>query len=138
MFQTLYFPEGFRIGRRLTSCKRGGIIDDDRAIILPDRDQRVAAVAGEFGMGHGLAWRGVERLDDLERLLVDDVHLVLVGPEEDIGPDIGRELVAAQEKARAIHLDRLDQLPGVNVDDGEHSLPSDAASPSRGGPSRSR
>src|SRR3569832_1720193 len=54
------------------------VIDHQRAVVFPDRNQRVAAVFVELDMRRGLARLGSQAANHLERALIDDRERVLL------------------------------------------------------------
>ena len=68
----------FLCRRALHFGQRLHVDHHQRAVHLPQAGQRVAAVPGELDMGQRLPFRRSDFLDDFERLLVDDLQLVLV------------------------------------------------------------
>ena len=122
LFQTLYFPTGFFIGRRFTSFKVCGVVDHQRAVLLPDRHQGVAPVLGELDVRGGLARFRAHRLRHLQRALVDELHGVLVGAHHRVHPRIGCGLVAAHEERGAERWNFLHDLPALHVDHAHDTL----------------
>src|SRR5690606_34731707 len=72
-----------------------------RAVFVPDTQQQVAAIAGEFDMGGILARYRAQGMGHFQGLLVDQVDGIVVRAEEHIGPGVGRVLMAAHEEAGA-------------------------------------
>ncbi len=81
--------------------QRLGVVDEQGAFGVPDAKQCVAAVIGELDVGGILARHRAQGVGDLQGLLVDQVHGVVVRAEEHVGPGVRRVGLAAHEEARA-------------------------------------
>src|SRR5690606_21110780 len=103
-------------GNALEFLQGLAVVDDQGALGVPDAQEQVAAVAGELDVRGVLAGHGPQRMGDFEGLLVDEVHRVVVGAEENVGPGVLRVAVAAHEEPRSLGGDFLHQSPGFQVE----------------------
>ena len=80
-------------------------------------------MAVEFHVRGHFSRLRLKRFDDLQGLLVDNVHLVSVGAEEHICPGVTGIFVTAHEKTGTFGFQSLDHFPGVHVDNGDGAGP---------------
>src|SRR5690554_6388850 len=64
------------------------VVHNDGTVVVPDAQQQLLTMAIKLHMGGYLTRLRLEGLDDLQGLLVDDVHLVGVGAEEQLGSGV--------------------------------------------------
>ena len=73
-------------------------------------------------MGRRFAGLGPQGLNDLQALLVDHMHGILVGSRKNVHPGVGAVFVTAGKKARTQGRYFRHRLPGAQVDDRDFGL----------------